>query len=278
MKDKSIPAPVSGLIFIILACLITPTVTSAQAPTAKASASGFLSSAEQAVLDEINLARAQPQAYAAFVEATRKFYNGKSYQPPGQSRAIQTFEGTSAVDEAVNFLRAAKPLPPLDVARGMSLAARDHVKDLSTNGISGHRGSDGSTPNDRVDRYGEWQSAIGEAIVYKWTTARDAVIGMIVDDGVPSRGHRNSIFDAKYSIAGIAVGAPSAFGTMAVITYAGGFKEKPGSGSTDLAGKGAAQPVVAPSTNTTRKTPTRQGVPPKNSAPGPPAEKKRPRE
>jgi uncharacterized protein YkwD len=52
------------------------------------------------------------------------------------------------------------------------------------------------------------------------------VIALIIDDGVPNRGHRRNIFDANYRIAGISITDSPANGARCVVDYVGGFKEK----------------------------------------------------
>jgi uncharacterized protein YkwD len=186
----------------------------------------FLSPLENEIITEINLARAQPQTYAGYLEEMKKYYVGNQIRRPGKPPEA-TVEGLAALDEAIQFLRAARPLPPLQIFKGMSLAARDHANDLGTSGNTGHKGNDGSTPNARVSRYGEWASSVGENIVYQaMTTARESVVGLIVDDGIPTRGHRKNLFDSTYRAAGISLGASSNLGTLCVITFAGDFSER----------------------------------------------------
>jgi uncharacterized protein YkwD len=200
----------------------------------------YLSQLEGEMIAEMNLARTQPQVYASFLEETKKYYTGNQLRYPG--RAIETtVEGWAAVDEAIRFLRAATPLPPLEVYKGMTLAAKDQARDLGTSGNTGHKGSDGSTPNVRVSRYGDWLSSIGENIVYQATaTARESVMGLIVDDGIGGRGHRKNIFDPTYRAAGIALGERSTLGRLCVITFAGGFTEK-GAAAATQTGRPAAR-------------------------------------
>lgn len=201
----------------------------------------FLSPLENEIIAEMNLARTQPKAYAAFLEETKKFYSGNQLRYPGRASEV-TVEGLSAVEEAISFLRAQNPLPPLKVFQGMSLAAKDQARDLGTSGNTGHRGSDGSTPNVRVSRYGDWLSSIGENIVYQAaTTARESVMGLIVDDGIAGRGHRKNIFDSTYNVAGIALGERSNLGRLCVITFAGGFTEKLAGAANQQTGKPAAR-------------------------------------
>lgn len=186
----------------------------------------FMSQLEKEIVDEMNLARTEPQKYAAFIEEYKKYYDGNRLMIPGRKKALVTNDGIAAVDEAISFLRTAQPLSPFDVAKGVCSAAADHAKDLAGKGINGHRGSDGSTPNARVDRYGAWDAAIGETVVYEVSTARQIIISLIIDDGVPTRGHRRNIFDPTYHVTGISVSEPLTFGSKCVIDYVGGFKEK----------------------------------------------------
>jgi uncharacterized protein YkwD len=186
----------------------------------------FLSPLEVEIIEEMNLARAEPQKYAAFIEEFKKYYDGNRLMIPGRKKALATSDGVAAVDEAINFLRAAQPVPPLEIVKGMCLAAKDHASDLALKGITGHRGSDGSSPNARVDRYGRWEGAVGETVVYEISTARQIVISLIIDDGVPNRGHRRNIFDANYRVAGVSIHDSSTNGARCVVDYAGGFKDK----------------------------------------------------
>ena len=206
--------------------IATASTNAVAATSANAPVGGFLSQLEKEIFEEMNLARTEPQKYAAFIEEYKKYYDGNRLTIPGRKKAIVTNDGLTAVDEAVKFLRAQQPLPAFEVSKGICSAAADHAKDLASSGISGHKGSDGSLPNARVDRYGRWEGAIGETIVYELSPARQIIIALIIDDGVPNRGHRRNIFDPNYKITGISVSDPFSFGQKCVIDYVGGFKEK----------------------------------------------------
>ena len=185
----------------------------------------YLSPLEKAIVGEINLARTNPKGYASFLEEWKRYYDRKLLKIPGE-RIIMTEEGVTAVNEAINFIRSLSRVPRLSPSKGMSLATKDHVKDQESSGSTGHRGSDGSQPWDRVNRYGTWEKSIAENISYGSDKARNMVIGLIVDDGVPSRGHRKNIFNPDFRVIGVACSPHPTYRTVCVITFAGGYKEE----------------------------------------------------
>jgi uncharacterized protein YkwD len=81
----------------------------------------------------------------------------------------------------------------------------------------------------RIKRHGQWTVAIGEAISYgpyRIDRGRDVIAQLLVDDGVPGRGHRKTIFDTDYRLAGVSCGSHPLFATTCVIDFAGGEKKK----------------------------------------------------
>jgi uncharacterized protein YkwD len=190
-----------------------------------------LSPLEKGIIHEMNMARENPGEYVTFLEQTKRYYSGKRIQRPGNVILI-TQEGVSAVNEAIRFLRTAKPLPSLQTSRGMHLAARDHVQDQASTGVTGHRGGEGSNPADRLNRYGTWQKIMGENISYGEDEARNIVMGFIIDDGVQDRGHRKNIFKPEFHVVGVACGSHPTYRMMCVVTFAAEFHEQNGRGAT----------------------------------------------
>ncbi len=170
---------------------------------------------QQAMLEELNYARTQPARYAALVEA--------NYAGLGEDRIylrdgvrIRMNEGLSAVREAVAYLKQATPVPPMHAFGCLSVAAQGHVKDQGPSGAIGHAGSDGSDPSRRASKALGRKAACGENISYGPENPREHVIGLLVDDGVPGRGHRENIFLAEYRTFGAATGPHKVYRQMAV--------------------------------------------------------------
>jgi len=221
----SVIRPSNILCIISLILLFTPAIGFSQ--PRKAGDAKFLSPLENAVVYEINKARTAPKDYSSFLEQYKRYYDKKLLKLPGQT-PILTNEGVGAAVEAIRFLRSIKPLPPLNPSKGMSLGARDHVTDQGPSGSNQHKGSDGSQPWDRVNRYGTWEKSIGENIAFGIDKARNIVMFLIIDDGVSIRGHRKNIFNPDFRVIGVACGHHATYRTVCVITFAGGYQEKGG--------------------------------------------------
>lgn len=180
------------------------------------------------VLAEINLARTDPRAYAGFIREFRRRFRGKNYVLPGSTTRIQTSEGVSAVDEAIRFLSRSKPLPLLTWSEGLAAAAAELAEEQGDSGATGHIGKQSHGVRERIERHGKWERRIGENIGYGPEEPRNMVMQLIIDDGVPDRGHRKNTFSTGFATAGVACGPHPRFGSMCVVDFAGGFRDGDG--------------------------------------------------
>ncbi len=171
------------------------------------------------------MARQSPARYAAILEKLKPYYVGKLVQRPGEP-VIITNEGVAALDEAIRFLKYAKPVGALHYSKALSRAALDHVLDQGPTGKTGHVGTDGKNFPHRIQKYGKWQNTIGENIAYGRNNARDIVAGLIIDDGVVGRGHRKNIFNSEFKVVGVAFGSHTLYSYICVTDFAGGFSAK----------------------------------------------------
>ncbi len=189
-----------------------------------ASGAAYLSDLEKEIILEINKMRSDPKRYAEeYIAPLAKHYDRRILHYPGDDRLI-TNEGVSALHECVRVLKRQQPLPILHPSRGLTMAARDHVKDQSKTGKTGHTGNDRSGMRDRIERYGKWEVRIAENIAYGAKTARQIVIYLLIDDGVKSRGHRENFLNPDFKVVGVAAGSHPQYDIMSVMDLAGGFR------------------------------------------------------
>jgi uncharacterized protein YkwD len=184
----------------------------------------YLSDRERQVIIEINMVRTNPAEYArSFLVPLRSYYRNKLLRYPGET-AVSTHEGIRALDECIGELQVIKSLPPLSPIKGLTLAARDHARDQSITGATGHTGRDESSFAGRLNRYGKWEISAGENIDYGSGNARRTVTALLIDDGVPSRGHRRNLLNGTFKFVGIAVGPHRLYKRMCVIDFAGSYQ------------------------------------------------------
>jgi uncharacterized protein YkwD len=181
----------------------------------------YLSDVEKDVILELNKARANPKKWAEQNLVPRlDWFQGSPwgdnyYRLPGNSTYFGTSEGKKSLQECIADMSRRAAMKPLAVSEALCSAARDHVEDVGSKGISGHNGTDGSNPSARAKRYGLY--GCGENISYGWPGAKDILIQLLVDDGVPGRGHRRNCFDTRYTIVGVAVGYHARHDAMCVM-------------------------------------------------------------
>jgi uncharacterized protein YkwD len=104
------------------------------------------------------------------------------------------------------------PVPPLFKHNGLCKAAKDHQIDVCKNGRFDHEGSDGSSFCSRILNYcKKGPGAMAEMIGLDFDlknrkTAELTILGLIIDDGIPDRGHRHTIFNPLYKYVGWSTG------------------------------------------------------------------------
>ena len=185
----------------------------------------YLTGIEKDVILEMNKVRTDPKKYAElYIQPRLRYFNGRNYSVPGQITLL-TQEGAAAVNACITALNRANSAGVLAPERGLSLAAKDHVTDQSRTGQTGHNGSDRSTSETRMKRYGVFRGSwtLGENIAYGDATGREIVCSLLIDDGVPNRGHRVNIMNRAFTQTGVGFGTHTQYRTSCTITYASGY-------------------------------------------------------
>lgn len=140
-----------------------------------------------------------------------------------QLYADELVKGSHAevVLEAAAYLRNRTPLPPLFLNKMLEQSAARHVADQGPTGSRSHVGTDGSTVRTRVEAAGLRAQIIGEEISFDTNSAEGIVRQLIVDAGVPDRGHRRTLFDVRIASGGAACGMHAKYNVICVIDIAG---------------------------------------------------------
>lgn len=181
-----------------------------------AAASGGL---EARVLAEVNYARTHPADYAR--ELRKRAYVGGVV---GSSEIGN--EDVDALQDAIEFLMDQRPLPPLKPSEALAQAARAHASAQGRTYQVGHTSPGGQTLGQRLQAHGVWAGLAAEDISYGYRDPREVVRQLIIDSGVPNRGHRDNIFGAHYQAAGVSCAPHRQWGSMCVIDFAGAFVKR----------------------------------------------------
>lgn len=161
---------------------------------------------DREIHDLLNAIRANPILLIPHLTEMLTRFNGKILSRPGDID-LRTNEGSAVVEETIAYLKKLTPiLTPLTWNDHLWKSTRDHVKDQGPKSLTGHNGSDGSTPQKRMERYCSVMSSSGENISYGKSDAMGVLVQLIVDDGVPSRGHRENIFNPGWKVHGCCSG------------------------------------------------------------------------
>ncbi len=177
-----------------------------------------LSFEERNVVLELNKVRTDPGKYAElYLVPLRHRYSGNRYQDGNVT--IITEEGLPALDECIEVLSRTRPVVALSHNEKLHEMAKDHVLKQGQTRQTGHSSPNGDSFQDRVRIWGKGMSYVGENISYGESSARDIVIQLLIDDGVPGRGHRENILNADYDQVGVSIGPHQEYAYMCVIDF-----------------------------------------------------------
>lgn len=185
------------------------------------------------LLKASNQLRSDPKCFIEKLEATMKQFKGTILSKP-MEYAIQTVEGKDAFLDAIAFLKKQSPVPTLQYDERLEKSSTDHVYDLGPKGLASHEGSDGKSVYDRIEKYCEWDKICSENIDLGGRTADDILVNILVDDGVPDRGHRKILFSDEVKYFGCMSAPHKDFGIITVLNYVGGIRNL-GTESPDVA-------------------------------------------
>ena len=133
-------------------------------------------------------------------------------------------EGDAVFKEAISFLKSLPSLPPLAWDDNLCKSAQEHVNDIGPKGLLLYQSSDGTEPEDRIAKYGNYSESLGENIDFGPNDAMGVIISLTLDDGEEQRPHRENLFKEDYHKVGIACGPHETEFQMCVMDFAFDFQ------------------------------------------------------
>ena len=170
-----------------------------------------------------NELRTNPKSFLSKLHSCLNHFKDKIYHKPDEE-PIQTYEGISAVKEAINFLKNQNPVHELTLNKDITQACRDHINDIGPKGLTNHEGSKRSNIGERIEKYCEWDGATAENLDFGFKKAENILLNMIIDDGVKERFQRINLFNPEFNIIGIAAGPHKEYGICVAIGYCKGVR------------------------------------------------------
>jgi hypothetical protein len=152
---------------------------------------------------EINLLRTNPKKYAKTISKYMNYFKGNLLCLPGTNAGIQTEEGVEAFKEAVDFLNKQENLEPLKPSKGLCRIAEEFIA-IYQKPDSGELAN--KDMEDIINKYGSFSGSFSRAMDFGGETAEMAIINLVVSDGDPSRGQRESLLSNEIKKVGVANG------------------------------------------------------------------------
>ena len=133
-------------------------------------------------------------------------------------------EGDAVFKEAIQFLKSLPPLPPLIWDENLAQSAQEHVNDIGPKGLLLYQSSDGTEPEDRIAKYGNYSEPLGENIDFGPNDAMGVIVSLTLDDGEEQRPHRENLFKDDFKKVGISCGPHETEFQMCVMDFAYDFQ------------------------------------------------------
>ena len=153
---------------------------------------------------EINLLRTNPKMYAKTISKYMDYFKGNLLCLPDSHAGIQTEEGVEAFKEAVDFLNKQPKIEPLKPSKGLCRIAEEFIAIYQKPDSGDLANKDMEAI---INKYGSFSGSFSRAMDFGGETPEMAIINLVVSDGDPSRGQRESLLSTEINKVGVANGA-----------------------------------------------------------------------
>lgn len=122
-------------------------------------------------------------------------------------------------------LDAVKGLSMLKPDAGLLKSSRYHAKDSGKKGLVGHTSSDGTGFNKRLPKYVKGWNRLAENCSYGYEDAVNIVGQLLLDEDVPSLGHRKAMLNTEFEYIGVAIEPHAQYSYNCVMDLCAKFDE-----------------------------------------------------
>ena len=171
---------------------------------------------QEQLLNEINEFRTNPKAYSKKLEKQLPNFKGKTLMNPEKKVGMQTQEGAEAYKEAIDFLKKAQPVEPLEPSKGLARISADFLAEVlkvDPNDI-GNINAD-----EIIQKYGSFVGSMNRELDMGNETPEDIVVSLIVSDGDPERSHRDCLLSTDLKKIGTATGKHPTYRFCTIIFF-----------------------------------------------------------
>ena len=136
----------------------------------------------------------------------KDYYEQKNFKKSSYSKSLE------------KELKLLKALPCFEFSVELSKCAKNHAIEMGKTGKIGHDSSNGKSFSKRIKDC--WSSnAVGENCDYGNESGIDIFMSLLIDDGVPSLGHRKNILSNLFTHLGLSVQPHKVYGTNCVMDF-----------------------------------------------------------
>lgn len=173
----------------------------------------YLTEEEKKTIMLVNLARMDGKKY---LQTYFQEYNNTAYNKMASA-------GSNYMRSLKKDLDKIKNLPMLEPDEGLYRASRYHAKDSGKNGLVGHTSSDGTEFSKRLPKYVKGWNRLAENCSYGYEDAVHIVGQLLLDEDVPSLGHRKSIINEELEYIGVSIAPHSKYRFNCVMDFCAKF-------------------------------------------------------
>ena len=156
---------------------------------------------EEQLVNKINEFRTNPRGYAKKINEYVNYFKGKTLRIPGSNAGIRTEEGAQAYIEAVDFLSKQDGVDPLEPSKGLGRICADFMAEAQKVDPDQIGNID---LEEIIAKYGSFSGSLNRAMDFGGEDPEQVLINLIVCDGDPNRGNRESLLSTELKKVGVA--------------------------------------------------------------------------